>query len=162
MKALLEAANRNNATMNEILRRQQAQGRTEAGGAGGIENMSQDEISNRVDQMLKNGNYEGLEDMDSDEFARLMEELAKDGSLEGLSQEEIAKRIEKLIQEGGYEGLEGLDSSELAKLAKNLSKDAAKEGTKGTKETASNKDSLQAMSQDEISSRVDQMLEGGD
>jgi DNA-binding Lrp family transcriptional regulator len=63
--------------------------------------MSQKEVSNRVDQMLENGDYEGLEDMDSDEFARLMKELAADGSLEGLSQEEIAKRIEKLIQEGG-------------------------------------------------------------
>ena len=34
LKALIEAANRNNATMNEILRQQQAQGKAGAGGAG--------------------------------------------------------------------------------------------------------------------------------
>ena len=126
LRALIEAANRNNATMNEILRQQQAQGKSGSGGAGSggnsIKNMSQGEVADRVDQMLRSGDYKGLENMDSDEFARLMKELAADGSLEGLSQEEIAKRIEKLIQEGGYEGLEGLDSAEHAKIAKNLSK----------------------------------------
>ena len=96
LRALLEAANRNNATMNELLRQQQGQGRAGAGGAGGaggaagtsgsgsgsaggISSMSQDEVADRIDQMMKSGDYKGLENMDSDEFARLMQELAADG-----------------------------------------------------------------------------------